>query len=144
MDAASSTKSLKRRKFQRFMLLVFLIILVGLAMSLPRKAYADAGGWPTATPTLTPIPATPTATEIVEPTPLPTLPQIIFPPTNTPTAPAPGALEGQAIPQVLLEPEPAPSRNITTLLCWPLAIILLIGVIVGLILLRNRILATAP
>jgi hypothetical protein len=108
------------------------------------ETLADAGGWPTATPSLTPIPPTATATEEVEPTPLPTIPLIVFPPTNTPTSPAPGALEAQAIPQVLLETQPAPSRNITTLLCWPLAIILLVGVIVGLILLRNRILAATP
>lgn len=146
MDAVSSIRSLKRRQLLRILSLAFLIILVGWAMSSPMNANADAGGWPTTTPTITPIPATPTetATVVVEPTPLPTIPLIVFPPTNTPTSPAPGALEGQAIPQVLLETEPAPGRNITTLLCWPLAIILLIGVIVGLILLRNRILATAP
>jgi hypothetical protein len=144
MDAMSSTRSMRRGQFQRILPLLFLIILVGWAMSSPMNANADAGGWPTATPTLTPIPATATPTEEIEPTPLPTIPLIVFPPTNTPTSPAPGALEGQAIPQVLLETEPAPGRNITTLLCWPLAIILLIGIIVGLVLLRNRILAAAP
>jgi hypothetical protein len=144
MNAVPSIMSLKQRKIQRLMPLVILIILVGLAMSSPMETSADAGGWPTATPTLTTVPPTATATEIVEPTPLPTIPLIVFPPTNTPTSPAPGALEGQAIPQVLLETEPAPSRNITSLLCWPLAIIVMIGVIVGLILLRNRILAATP
>jgi hypothetical protein len=144
MNAVSSTRTRKWNKIQRLMPLIFFIILVGLAMSSPMETLADAGGWPTATPSLTPIPPTATATEEVEPTPLPTIPLIVFPPTNTPTSPAPGALEAQAIPQVLLETQPAPSRNITTLLCWPLAIILLVGVIVGLILLRNRILAATP
>jgi hypothetical protein len=144
MDAVSSNRSLRGGKFKRILPLVFLIILVGLVMSTPMETKADAGGWPTATPSPTPIPPTATATLTVEATAIPTIPLIVFPPTNTPTSIAPGAVEGQAIPQVLLEEEAAPRRNITTLLCWPLAIIVLIGVIIGLLLLRNRILATAP
>lgn len=145
MDAKSSIRILERRKFLRLLPVLFLIILVGLAMSSPEKTYADAGGWPSATPTITPLPPTATNTvEAAQATPLPTIPLIVFPPTNTPTSLAPGALEGQAIPQVLLETEAPPRRSITNLLCWPLAIIVLIGIIVSLILLRNRILATTP
>jgi hypothetical protein len=143
MGAKSLIGFFKRRNFLRLFTIVFLILLVGLAMSSPMETHADAGGWPTVTPSITPSPIPATPAEI-EPTPLPTIPLIVFPPTNTPTAPAPGVLEGQAIPQVLLETEPEPSRSITSLLCWPLAIIVLIGVIVGLILLRNQILASAP
>jgi hypothetical protein len=122
---------------------VCLIIMLGLAISSPMKVTADAGGWPTATPTLTQLP--PTATQVQEtPAALPTLPEIIFPPTNTPTPLALGLIEGGAIPQVVMEDEPAPNRNITALLCWPLGIILVVGTFLALILLRNRIVASAP
>jgi hypothetical protein len=141
------TKSLKMKKRLRKCLpllpAVFLIIMLGLSMSYPMKVTADAGGWPTATPTLTQLP--PTATQVQEtPAALPTLPQIIFPPTNTPTPLALGLLEGGAIPQVITEDEPAPNRNITSLLCLPLGVILIVGVIIGWFLLSKRIVASAP
>jgi hypothetical protein len=143
MDVRFSIKTMTEGKYLSILSVAILIILVGLMMSSPMKVAADAGGWPTSTPTLTPLP--PTATQIQETAAvLPTLPQIIFPPTNTPTQSTVGLLEGQAIPQVVLEEEPATNRNITALLCWPLGIILVVGTVIGLILLRNRILSSAP
>ena len=143
MDKKFLKNNKRLRKCLPLLPAVFLIIMLGLAMSSPMQVAADAGGWPTASPTLTSLP--PTATQVQEtPAALPTLPQIIFPPTNTPTPLALGLVEGGAIPQVILEDEPAPNRNITALLCWPLGIILVVGTFLGLILLRNRIVASAP
>ena len=131
------------RKCLPFLPAVLLILMLGLAMSYPMKVTADAGGWPTATPTLTSLP--PTATQVQEtPAALPTLPQIIFPPTITPTPLTLGLIEGGAIPQVIAEDEPAPNRNIAALLCLPLGIILVVATVLGLFLLRNRIIASAP
>ena len=131
------------RKHLTILLVMVLTCLAGAVLSLPIPANADAGGWPTATPTLTPLP--PTATQPVETlASLPTLPQIIFPPTNTPTPSTVGLAEGQSIPQVIFEDEPAANRNLAALVCWPLGIILAVGAIVGLFLLRNRIISPGP
>lgn len=125
------------------LLATLLFGLIGSVFSSPTPANADAGGWPTATPTLTPLP--PTATQPAETlAALPTLPQIIFPSTNTPTPSTVGLAEGQSIPQVIRDDEPGTNRNLTALVCWPLGIILAVGAIVGLFLLRNRIISSAP
>ena len=130
-------------KHLTILMAMFLVALAGSVLSLPTPASADAGGWPTATPSLTPLP--PTATQPVQTLEaLPTLPQIIFPPTNTPTSSTVGLAEGQSIPQVILEDDPATNRNITALVCWPLGIILAVGAIVGMFLLRNRIISSGP
>lgn len=124
-------------------LAMFLLALAGLVLSLTTPASADAGGWPTATPTLTPLP--PTATQPAQTLEaLPTLPQIIFPPTNTPTPSTFGLAEVQSIPQVIQEDDPATNRNITAVVCWPLGIILAVAAIVGMFLLRNRIISSGP
>jgi len=143
MEAKFSNKTMRQRKCLTLLPVIFLILLAGVGMSSPMIVNADAGGWPTATPTLTPLP--PTATQVqATSAALPTLPQIIFPPTNTPTPSTLGLAADQAIPQVITEDEPAPKRNLTTLLCWPLGIILVVATVIGLVLLRNRILASAP
>jgi hypothetical protein len=142
METKFAAKKMRRRKCLNLLPVICLICLVGLAMISPMIVKADAGGWPTATPTLTPLP--PTATQVqATSAALPTLPQIIFPPTNTPSPSTLGLAADQAIPQVI-EDESAQKRNLTTLLCWPLGIILAVATVIGLVLLRNRILASAP
>lgn len=125
-------------KETRLLLLAFglLVILSTLLLANPAQVFADAGGWPTATPTLT---ATMIVVETDLPTAEPTSSLLTFPPTPTFTSVVPAFAEGQLMPEVqVATPAPEPSR-INFLTCLPFVAIFFLIAVVGIIWLRARI-----
>jgi hypothetical protein len=86
----------------------------------PQTVWADGGGFPTSTRTITPT-ATATITSVPTSTNLP--PLVII---NTPTSAAPYPIETQALPLVQQEAETPPSSRLSTFLCWPFAVVIII------------------
>lgn len=101
-----------------------LILYFALASISAPKGLADAGGFPTKTPTKTPIPPSPTWTQqalIVAATST-NLPSVATQPLPTSEAPL----------VIVSTPTPAPARGGgATMACLPLAIILLMGLVIG-------------
>lgn len=125
---------------------VLLLLLAALAMAPPLGAFADAGGWPTATPTNTLAPSLTPTVPVSEfaPTPEATSSLLFFPPTPTFTPVVPVFAEGQAIPQVQAATPPPTEPGFSFLSCWPFALIVLLTAIVGIYFLRNRIRGGVP
>jgi hypothetical protein len=110
------------------------LLLVVLVQPLP--AHADAGGFPTATPTVTP---TSTWTATLPPTTLATLaPTSTF--TPLPTVTSVGLLGVQATrAPLVVTPEIIPDTGGSLFSCWPLVIVfLLVGIILAAYLLTRR------
>jgi hypothetical protein len=139
--------SLKRfvRVISRYLLpFGFLVVLISLMSGHTLPAKADAGGWPTATPTATMI-VFPTSTF----TPIPTSALLPFPvfATPTPTGAAPSFLSSDPNQQnfALQAPAPTPQPGrFSVLACWPVAILLVIVAIVIFWWLRHRVIAQVP
>jgi hypothetical protein len=109
---------------------VLLVFLFGLAMIPTMVASADAGGWPTATPTITPVPPTltlPPPTPMFLPTLEPTFP-LTFQPTPTFTPAAFGASSDFAAPEIATTIGPNDPASGTSPLwtCLPLGAIALL------------------
>jgi hypothetical protein len=121
-------------RFRQFFLAACMIAGLGLAaisLASPNPAFADAGGFPTATPTITPTwtPTIPlTATPTVTVTPLASITLV-------------GLLPVQATiqPSIVVTAEVIPETGGSLFACWPLAIVfLLVGVILAAYLLTRR------
>jgi hypothetical protein len=128
-------------RLRLWLAVILAVIILALAFGKPQPTAADAGGWPTATPTWTAIPI------IIIPTstPEPTLPFLPFPSTPTHTPGVPGFVEGQAIPQVELRVETTPAPpGFTVLSCWPFALIVLIIAAAGILWVRARLRTGLP
>ncbi len=131
--------------------LALLMLLLCAAVLLPTPAWADAGGWPTATPTVTPTSTTvvitlPTLTPVTAVTETPTATSVnpypavdsgsmITPPALTPLPDESGkALPNQSASGSAQGSAQSASQSSNSLLgggvaCWPLAIIaLLVGI----------------
>jgi len=108
------------------------LALCSLFSSRPAQVYADAGGVPTRTPTVTP-----TGT----PTPLPTLvPTATF--TSLPTITLVNLMDVQATStnSLNIAAQAEPQGGFSLLTCWPLGVVfLLIGVIIAAYLLARRV-----
>jgi hypothetical protein len=108
----------------RLALLIALLSLVLALGSYPFiRAYADAGPFPTRTPTIT---LTPTSS------PSPTQPLVTLTPTIT-LVPTPTDLElGQVVPPLVVAPTPTPAPPGRSLFaCWPIALIVLVAIIIA-------------
>lgn len=98
------------------------VALLALGLAQARPALADAGPFPTRTPTHTPT-ATTTPTPTLGPTPTSTLI-----PTNTPI----GAILQQLPSPTLAPPTPAPTAAGGFLsACWPIALLVVLAVIIA-------------
>ena len=100
-----------------------LVLCFALATVSAPKGLADSGGFPTRVPTNTLIPPTPTWTQ----------PALIVANTSTPLPPAPTVpsptVEGPLV--VVATETPVPTGGGATVACLPLAIILLLGLVIG-------------
>ena len=104
----------------------FLIGAVLMASLVPGTALADAGGFPTRTPT---IPATRTVTANLPPTVMPTATSTSLP-TLTPLAFTSGQDSNQqVIPPTQLPIPPEPGGGGVG--CWPFALLIILAVILG-------------
>lgn len=106
-----------------FVAILTLILAASLGLSFlihPQTAWADGGGFPTLTPTSTPT-TTPTITSVPTSTNLP--PLVII---NTPTSVGVYPIETQALPLVQQEAQAPPSSRLSTFLCWPFAVVIII------------------
>jgi hypothetical protein len=111
----------------------------------PTPGLADAGGWPTASPSPTLTPTTTTDPYPYPPafliSPEPTSPLLLFPPTPTYTQVVPGFAVELAVPEVQAQvatPAP-PTARLTWVTCVPFALIILAIALVGTLALRSRI-----
>ena len=117
----------------RYRILTLLLVLAASLGSVYQKnARADAGGWPTRTPTITPVVTstnTPLPTVIIVLTPLPTLTPGIFVPTPTP-------LPTSIPPAAIITPTPPAGGPPAA--CWPIGLIILLASIIGSIVIFGR------
>jgi hypothetical protein len=145
-----NTSSPLRRSSRPFLaLLVLATVTVGAALlflSEPSPVSADAGGWPTATPTLVIWTSTPTLPAYPYPpaflvSPQPSSPLLLFPPTPTYTPVVPALVQELAVPdvQVALNPPAPASARLTWITCVPFALVGLAIAIAGTMALRSRI-----
>jgi hypothetical protein len=125
-------------------MLLALLFLIAI-FALPISAIADAGGWPTATPTITQTLAPPTPTNI--PTPIPTSPFLTFPPTPTFTPVVPALSAELAAPELRAQGQAVQSTSRLGLNWWtclPFAIVFVGLGVVGVLWLRTRMRVPGP
>lgn len=102
-----------------YVLILIFILAASLgifSLILPQTVWADGGGFPTSTPTITP-----TNTSVPTSTNLP--PLVII---STPTSIVAYPIETQALPLVQQEAQAPPSSRLSTFLCWPFAVVIII------------------
>jgi hypothetical protein len=109
---------------------------------IPQQALADAGGWPTATPTTIFIilpSATPTTYPYPYPAPTSSL-LLPFPPTPTYTPVVPAFVSEAAVPEIQarIAAEQAADTRATWLTCFPFALVAILILAAGLYWLRSR------
>ena len=127
------SKQLQPGRILAVLLFALILSAAGLFAASTQRAAADAGPWPTSTPTRTPLPTFPPL-----PTLTPTLPLLpTFVPTNTPIPLGP-VLEFPTA--TLPAPTPVPaSSSFSALLCWPFAIaFIVIAILVSNVFLSRR------
>jgi hypothetical protein len=127
------------RRVCLFFLAALVLLLAGATLETPLPVSADAGGWPTATPTL--VPTLPPLLPTPVPTVIPTSPLLSFPPTPTYTPVVPLLSKELGAPELQGRVEAPPasrslSANLLTIL--PFGITFFVVGAVGYFFFRTR------